>query len=153
MGLSIYVLKLSENKWYIGKTLRNVDERFKEHIEGKGSSWTTKYKPIKIEKIYKDCDYQVENHITHEYMEEYGIENVRGGSYTNVELYPEQINYLELITNPEHWFEGELHCYYSDEIKKLYNDYREMEKDEKNNLCYKCFSKNHFAKDCKLGKN
>jgi predicted GIY-YIG superfamily endonuclease len=51
MVLSIYILKLQENKWYIGKTYKKVKERFQEHLDGKGSSWTSKYKPIKIHKI------------------------------------------------------------------------------------------------------
>jgi predicted GIY-YIG superfamily endonuclease len=46
MVLSIYILKLEENKWYVGKTYRKVKERFQEHLDGKGSSWTKKYKPI-----------------------------------------------------------------------------------------------------------
>jgi hypothetical protein len=83
-------------------------------------------------------------------MTEYGIENVRGGSYTQVLLYPEQIKYLELVTDPFNFFEGKLNCWLSDDTKKLYNAYEEMEKDEKYDMCYKCFSKNHFAKDCEL---
>ena len=158
MVLSIYILKLQENKWYIGKTYKKVKERFQEHLDGKGSSWTSKYKPIKIHKIIDTCgpdkgaEYWQENASTLEYMEEYGIENVRGGSYTNVVLYPEQLEYLELVTNPENFYEGKLNCGIDDHTKELYKAYKNMEQDEKHNCCYKCFSKTHFAKDCELGR-
>lgn len=50
-SIKIYILKLSNSKWYIGKT-NNINKRFKQHIDNKylGSSWTNLYKPIKIEK-------------------------------------------------------------------------------------------------------
>jgi predicted GIY-YIG superfamily endonuclease len=35
----IYILKLREGKYYIGKT-KNVEKRFNEHIAGNGSGWT-----------------------------------------------------------------------------------------------------------------
>ena len=157
MVLSIYVLKLEENKWYVGKTYKKVKERFQEHLDGNGSSWTKKYKPITIHYIENTCgpdkgaEYWQENALTLEYMENYGIENVRGGSYTNVVLYPEQLRYLDIVTDPENFHEGKLHCWIDDDTKALYKAYRQMEQDEKHNCCYKCFSTAHFAKDCKLG--
>ena len=48
---TIYVLKLECGKYYIGRTNKKVIERFKEHKTGKGSAWTRKYKPIRIDKI------------------------------------------------------------------------------------------------------
>ena len=104
-----------------------------------------------IHRKYNNSEYWHENNVTKEYMKEYGIENVRGGSYINLVLYPEQVRYLELVLDESNFFEGKLHCWYDDNIKKLYNAYQEMEKDEKYNMCYRCFSKNHFAKDCNLG--
>ena len=159
MVLSIYILKLQENKWYVGKTYKTVKERFQEHLDGKGSSWTSKYKPIKIHQIINTCgpdkgaEYWQENASTLEYMEEYGIENVRGGSYTNVVLYPEQLRYLELETDPANFHKGrQLHCWFDDDTKALYKAYKNMEQDETHDWCYRCFSKTHFAKDCELGK-
>ena len=159
MVLSIYILKLQENKWYVGKTYKNVKERFQEHYDGNGSSWTKKYKPIKIHHITNTCgpnkgaEYWQENAETLDYMEKYGIENVRGGSYTNVVLYAEQLRYLELVTDPSNFFEGKLNCRIDDDTQALYKAYRLMERDEKHNCCYRCFSKTHFAKDCELGRN
>jgi predicted GIY-YIG superfamily endonuclease len=47
---NIYILKLKNNKYYVGKS-NDPQKRFKEHISGNGSSFTKKYKPISIEKI------------------------------------------------------------------------------------------------------
>ena len=154
MVLSVYVLKLTDNKWYIGKTHKKVKERFQEHLDGKGSSWTRKYKPLKIHYIENTCgpaigaEYWQENGLTLQYMEEYGIDNVRGGSYTNVNLYPEQIKYLELVTDISNFMDGKLHCWIDGSTQALYKAFREMEKKEQFDLCYRCFTKGHFAKDC-----
>ena len=42
----IYVLKLHNNKYYVGKT-DNPDNRIENHYKNNGSLWTKKYKPIK----------------------------------------------------------------------------------------------------------
>ena len=47
----IYILKLKNNKYYISKT-QNVENRYEQHLNGKGSSWTKKYKQISIIKKY-----------------------------------------------------------------------------------------------------
>jgi predicted GIY-YIG superfamily endonuclease len=37
----IYILKLKENKYYIGKT-KNIEKRWNEHLSGEGSGWKKK---------------------------------------------------------------------------------------------------------------
>ena len=56
------------------------------YYKGKGSKWTQKYTPIKVITTYKIKDLHDEDKITIKYMEKYGINNVRGGSFCNVEL-------------------------------------------------------------------
>jgi predicted GIY-YIG superfamily endonuclease len=85
-SLKIYVLRLEDNKWYIGKTERDVDARYQEHCNGIGSAWTSRYKPIKIEEVKRNVSVFDEDKITKEYMAKYGIDNVRGGSYVQLEL-------------------------------------------------------------------
>ncbi len=46
--MSVYTLVLEENKYYVGFTKRNVQERFQEHLEDYGSQWTSLYKPLQI---------------------------------------------------------------------------------------------------------
>ena len=115
---NIYILKCTNNKYYIGKTKLDVAKRYSQHLYDKSCVFTTKYPTIEIITTYKTDDSLEENNMTKKYMILYGIENVRGGSYANLEL--------------EEW-----------QIKSL-----EMEFKSADDCCYKCGGKNHFAKNC-----
>ena len=60
----------------------------------------------------------MENNVTKDYMKKYGIENVRGGSYSQVTLSDTSYEFLK----------------------------REFRSNE--NSCFKCGSSEHWAKDC-----
>ncbi len=94
MTTNIYILKLKSSKYYVGKS-ENPQKRFEEHLSGKGSAWTQKYKPISIEKIIQNASPFDEDRYVKEYMAKHGIENVRGGSYVTVELDQLQSNLLQ----------------------------------------------------------
>ena len=81
----IYVLRCYNNKYYIGKTEKKIMQRYKEHLTGKGSAWTRKYKPIELVECIGGDKFD-EDKKTKEYMEKYGINNVRGGSYCQITL-------------------------------------------------------------------
>lgn len=81
----IYILKLENNKYYVGKT-KNILIRYKQHTYGNGSFWTKKYKPINIDKLIYDCDDFDEDKYVKIYMSIYGIDNVRGGTYIQEKL-------------------------------------------------------------------
>jgi hypothetical protein len=83
--VSIYVLELENNKFYIGKT-NEPNFRLEQHFNGYGSSWTKKYKPIKILQIISNCDNFDEDKYTLKFMSEHGINNVRGGSFCEINL-------------------------------------------------------------------
>jgi len=70
----IYVLKLENDKWWIGKS-KNPSTRILAHKEGMGSSWTRDNKVIGTEELLEDADLS-EN--TLRYIKNYGWENVRG---------------------------------------------------------------------------
>jgi predicted GIY-YIG superfamily endonuclease len=53
MSTNVYVLRCEDGKRYVGKAA-DVQKRFQEHKNGNGSAWTNKYKPVIIEKIYKN---------------------------------------------------------------------------------------------------
>jgi predicted GIY-YIG superfamily endonuclease len=114
---NIYVLCLESGKYYIGKS-ENITNRYEQHINGNGSAWTKKYKPISIETIIKNVSPFEEDKITKEYMSRYGIDNVRGGSYVEVELSEFQIETLKI----EIW--------------------------GAKNLCTRCGRPGHFIKNC-----
>ena len=96
----IYILKLEKGKYYVGTT-SDLQQRLREHRQGHGSSWTNKYKPIRIEKSRKvnGSPGLDEDKETKECMKKYGIKNVRGGSYCSFILPNEQYEslYVELL--------------------------------------------------------
>lgn len=47
----VYILLCADDSFYIGST-KDVEKRFKKHLEGKGAKYTKSHKPIKI--IYQE---------------------------------------------------------------------------------------------------
>jgi predicted GIY-YIG superfamily endonuclease len=113
----IYILKLRAGKYYIGKT-RNIEKRYEEHLTGTGSGWTKKHKPLSLLTTIKSTSEFDEDKYVKEYMAKYGIENVRGGTYSNVVLDANSIAILEK------------------EIR------------HSKNLCTRCGRDSHYIKDC-----
>ena len=89
MTTNIYILKLEGGFYYVGKTQDPI-KRYQEHMNGSGSSWTKKYKPISLEKVIENASPFDEDRYVKEYMSKYGIEKVRGGAYMSVEITEEQ---------------------------------------------------------------
>ena len=85
MSTNIYILRLEGGRYYVGKS-DNVANRYQQHINGNGSAWTRKYKPIVIAKTIQNASPYDEDRYVKEYMDIYGIQNVRGGSYVEIEL-------------------------------------------------------------------
>ncbi len=81
MKTNIYILKLENNKYYIGSS-KNVDRKYQKHVDGTVCSWTKKYKPLSIEKIIPNAYPYDEDKYTIKYMSMYGIDNVRGGMFS-----------------------------------------------------------------------
>jgi len=74
----IYVLKLVEGKYYVGKS-DEYKTRIKRHFSLRGGSvWTRKYKPLNVVETIFDCSEIDEKETTLKYMRKYGWENVRG---------------------------------------------------------------------------
>jgi len=113
----IYVLQLEGGRYYIGKS-DNVMNRYKQHINGSGSAWTRKYKPISLEKTIENVSSFEEDKITKEYMSKYGIDKVRGGSYVEIDL----DDFQKETLNREIWGAKD--------------------------LCTQCGRKGHWVKDC-----
>lgn len=90
----IYVLQCQSNKWYIGKSV-DFTNRFIEHVTKNGSAWTIKYPPIEIFDVKPLSSKFDEDNLTMEYMDKYGIDNVRGGAYVQVYLPDVQRNEIE----------------------------------------------------------
>ena len=114
----LYVLELKNNKYYVGKTL-NPNFRLDQHFNSGGSAWTKKYKPVNILELISNCDNFDEDKYTLKYMEKYGINNVRGGSFCEIKLNDNNIITLNQIINSV------------------------------TDKCYICGNKGHYANDCK----
>lgn len=114
---TLYVLELEDGKYYIGKT-DDVQKRLEQHLNGRGSAWTKKYSPNRIVEQRPITSVYDETNVTKDYMKKYGIDNVRGGAYCNVDLTEEQ----------------------EDSIR------HELRSATDN--CYKCGKPGHFANRC-----
>jgi len=87
-----YVLKLESNKYYIG--YNDLEIQQKEEY-----AWTQKYKPLKVLKKIQTTYPSHIDVIVKEYMLQYGIDNVRGGSYLDIDNYTYNDLYCELFDN------------------------------------------------------
>ena len=114
---NIYVLELSDKKYYIGKTA-DIGKRVADHAVGKGSNWSKIHKLRKIIAVYPVESMFDEDKYTLIYMEKYGIDNVRGGSFSSVELPDFQVKCIERSI-----------CHAK-------------------GLCYKCKGSGHFSNKC-----
>jgi hypothetical protein len=89
----IYILSLQQKKYYIGST-KNLQKTLTDHKYGYVNEWTNKYKMIEIERFIDFHNLNDEDKYTKLYMNVYGIRNVRGGSYSDINLNAEQIAVL-----------------------------------------------------------
>lgn len=116
--MKLYVLQCANKKWYVGKTSRDVSDRVVEHFAGEGSEWTRLHKPLKLVESKEMRDDLEEDGVVKTYMKKYGVDNVRGGSYSAVELPDYKMMALE------------------DELNGAADK------------CFRCGRKGHFVNDC-----
>lgn len=90
---NIYVLKLEDNCYYVGKS-DNLQARLQDHFNGNGSAWTKRHPPIEVVETRPNVSPYEEDKATKEYMAKYGIHNVRGGSYVTINLDTNKYNFL-----------------------------------------------------------
>jgi predicted GIY-YIG superfamily endonuclease len=115
---TVYVLQCEKNRYYVGKSDRPIETRISEHFANNGSEFTRLYKPIRVVEVVSNADVLDEDKYTKAYMIKHGIDRVRGGSYSMVEL----PNY---------------------KIQALRDELCTAE-----NRCYRCMRKGHFGNNC-----
>lgn len=119
---NVYILRCENDKYYVGKS-KNPEIRTANHFNNGGSAWTRLYKPLKILDIIPNCDDFDEDKYTKKYMAKYGIDNVRGGTYCQIDLDETTRNYLTKEINASQ------------------------------DKCHNCGKLGHFIKNCPMKSN
>jgi predicted GIY-YIG superfamily endonuclease len=115
---TVYVLKLEQEKFYVGKTLKDPQQRFEEHKINPECAWLKTYAPLAVVESRQYAGMFDEDSVTKAYMLTYGIENVRGGTYTEMWM-PEHVRQQLTI-----------------ELRAL------------TNVCFRCGQVGHFSESC-----
>jgi hypothetical protein len=157
MTTYIYILKLENHNYYIGKT-NSLEKRFNEHYEGKGGEYTKKYKMKSIKKIIENVDPKDLDKYVIKYMNKYGVDHVRGGSFSSINLSSEQISVLNKFgvksikqSNIETCSIRDKKCNQT-QTQKI----KESKRDEikkvvirnANGTCYRCGRDGHYIEQC-----
>jgi hypothetical protein len=137
----LYVLKLEDEKYYVGIT-HNFKRRYKQHMNGKASSWTRRFKPLEVFEKMNIDDVFDETKYTIRYMAKYGIENVRGGSFCKMYLTNYDKKFIRKQINAiEH------RCYYCNKKGHFINECILYNREY---ICYVCNIHGHYIQDCPL---
>jgi hypothetical protein len=152
----VYVLRLTGNKYYIGKSdSLNYEKRLQSHMQGNGSAWTKKYGVLDVAETIKEANMFTEDNTTLVYMRRHGIDNVRGGMNCNTILTENQVNSIKRALasmNDECYECGESghfasNCQYSGSKRRKTNCGSSVR--IKGSYCTICQRKNsHYAADC-----
>lgn len=113
----IYVLECAGGVFYVGKTEKDVAVRFEEHLAGAGSAWTNLNTVRRIIETVPDGPF-LEDAKTLEYMRMHGVDNVRGGKYSQTVLSQAERDEIERSMRHE------------------------------NNQCMQCGATSHFVAQC-----
>lgn len=145
----IYTLLCEQNKYYIGKS-KKINIRIEDHFDDKGSAWTKLYKPIDILEIKLNCDSFDEDKITLQYMQKFGINNVRGGSFTKIHL---DDNDHKIITKMINGASDKCHLcgkqgHFINDCSDKNKLHKPKIKSKKEDKCYRCHRLGHYIENC-----
>ncbi len=113
----LYILELEGGNYYVGKSA-DVAKRFEQHKAGTGSAWTKTHRPVKLLETRAITSPYDETNVTKDLMKKYGVDKVRGGAYTAVDMPEEQEDAIRHELRAAH------------------------------DTCYKCGKAGHFANRC-----
>ena len=152
----IYVVELDEDKWYIYFT---TDDDFQYwECDENISEFLYHYNSIEINTIIPNCDKYDTDKYVKKYMKQYGLDNVRGGSYNNLKLtsfekefIQKELDYIDIDIdkyNDKNKKKMESIKHYKRELKKLTDEYWELiiPEENSNSQVPKCLHDKVFTK-------
>lgn len=168
---NIYILRLEGGKFYVGSS-KNPMKRYDEHVRGEGGAWTRCYRPLGVERIVSQANPLDVDRYIKEYMTEYGVDAVRGGSYQEVTLDDQQRASLQMelwkqrvakkgvtatvaLDEDDVWTCDKCEREFSDEgVCRVHEDHCRgtymviSPVDPLRDQCYCCGASGHLARDC-----
>jgi len=123
MSQTIYCLRLENNKYYVANSFAS------------GSAWTHIHPPIDVFQEHKSSDTTTDN-IVLEYMAKFGIENVRGGKYSQLILSTDQV--IDILQNIRQNKDCCLACGHQTHSIE----------DCQSSICFRCSRVGHLADNC-----
>lgn len=96
-ALVVYVIRCEQGRFYVGSCgERRLDQRFAEHLAGTGCAFTAAFPPLEMVEVQPavrgvyDEDVKVMD-----CMKVYGIDNVRGGTFSRMTLPVHQLQTID----------------------------------------------------------
>ncbi len=172
MSKILYILKLEQDKYYVGIT-DNFEKRLNEHKNGTGSVWTKLYKYINTfenKEVSNELAEYEETKLTCKLMLDFGVNNVRGAQFCQIEpFFKEDIEHLvstighnlkmkyedvrlkiiQMIEFKENNNEYEEFSEFSECSDEEFSECSDEEYEEYNyGTCFRCGRNNHYANSC-----
>lgn len=159
----IYVLQLQGGHYYVGST-SDLRRRYQEHQNGTGAEFTRRFPPMNIFETRPSSGPFSEDAVVKEMMARFGIDRVRGGSYSTVALSSVQrlaltqeirgaSNSCFKCGGNDHWAANCNRVYTDvfsefDSESELESWESEPESDGEDDGCFRCGRSGHWANRC-----
>ena len=134
----IFVLKLNNDKWYVGET-SNLSQTLEKIQKGDGPFWTQRNRFVAVEKIYEIGDLKS---ITLDYMKKYGWQNVRGYAWEQWSMKEPPKTLVKLLRDDENQLVSNLRKKQNGKCSKCQTQLYEIEEDIQirkwKRDCYRC---------------